>query len=469
LTDVAAPARRGLDREGLLVAGGYAAVLFLVSWLRHRNHWTGFDLAIFDQGAWQISEGRDHISVVERHVMADHFSPVLFVFGWLYRVAATPVWFFAAQALALGATVLPMRGLARVVGQPASRGGLLVVLSAPLLAASVFDFHPSTLAVPFLATTLLFAVGDRPVPAALAAVAAVLCRADLALVVLAMVLVAGRRARWPVAIVGLVAAAASAVVPGRFGETNGWAPHFGHLGSSPVQAVLHPWDVAGQLLSGKSLSVLLLWVAAGGVAIVVRPRWLLALVVAGLPILLSRWLGTELPWYHYGAPMAPIAMGGSLVGLTFVAARTERWAVRLRSLWWLGPVVALALASPLSPSAPEVNRISRVAFEDDGRDVEGAVALVPPDAAVSADQRVLARLSQRERAYLYPIPFAEAESFFAEGSHPDLEQYADDAVDVVIAPAGFEDLVPEDRFEVVQRLRGLVVLERREADGGATR
>jgi hypothetical protein len=211
----------------------------------------------------------------------------------------------------------------------------------------------------------------------------------------------------------------------------------------------------------------LLWVLAGGVAIVVRPRWMLALVVAGLPVLLSRWEGTGLPWYHYGAPMAPLAMGGSLEGLTFLAQRTERWAVRLRAVWWGGPLLVLALASPLSPSAPDSNRVWNVALRDDGRDVDGALALVPESASVSGYQRVLPHLSHREKAYLYPIPFDEADDFFADGSHPDLDQYGDDVVDIVIAPEGFEDLVPADQFEVIGRPRGFVVLANRATDRDA--
>lgn len=439
-----------------MLAGG----LFVVSWLRHQHHWTGFDLAIFDQGAWQLAHGRDHISLVERHVMADHFSPVLYAFGALYRLVPTTAWLFAAQGLALGATVLPMRAVARHFDQPAGRATGLVALSSPLLAAGLFDFHPATLAVPFLAGTLLFALQGRLAATTIAAIAAVLCRADLALVLFGIAIVAAPRARWRLVAVGAVAAAVSAVVPGRFGETNGWAPHFGHLGETPVQAVLHPWDVVAELLSVSSLSTLVLWVVASGVAIVLRPRWLLALVVAGLPVLLSRWEGTELPWYHYGAPMAPLAMGGTLAGLALAASRGDRWAQRIKVLWWSGPVLVLLLASPLSLLAPDSNRVWRVAFGDDGRDVAGAVALVGARESLSADQRALSQLSQRERAYLYPIPFATADEFFAEGSHPDLAQYGDDAVEVVVATEGYEDLVPTDRFEVVARLEGFVVLRR---------
>ena len=459
------PHRRSFDGPGLLAALGIAGALFALSWLRHRNHWTGFDLAIFDQGAWQISQGRTHISIVERHVMADHFSPVLYLFGALYRVAATPVWLFGAQALALGATVLPMRGIARHLGLPESRATALLALSGPLLAAGLFDFHPATLAVPFLAAAVLCGLQDRPVAAALAGVAAAACRADLALVLVAAAVVARPRARASLLGVGAGAALVSAVLPGRFGDTNGWSPHFGHLGSGPVDAVLHPWEPLGHLLSPSSLSILLLWVVAAGAAVVLRPRWMVAVVLAGLPVLLSRWEGTELPWYHYGAPVAVLAMAGTMAALSTTDGSSNRWVGRVRALWWGGPLLVLLVASPLSPAAPDVNRIWNVALGDDGRDVDGAVALVGDAEAVTADQRVLPHLSQRERAYLFPIPFGDAPDFFAEGSQPDLDGYGPDAVDVVVAGFLPQDLVASGELEVVAELDGLVVLRRVGAPG----
>lgn len=462
MTETAVVARRPpVDRAGLVAAMALAVVVFVLSWLRHRNHWSGFDLAIFDQAAWQLAHGRSHISIVERHVLADHLSPVLFLFGFLYRLVPTTTWLLGAQALAVGATVLPMRGVARHFGQPPSRATLLVALSSPLLAAGLFDFHPSTLAVPFLAAAIYYGLEARPMPTVLAAGAAALCRADIALVLLAIAIVTAPRVRRPLVAVALLAGAASAVVPGRFGETNGWSPHFGHLGSSPTQALIQPWRVAAELLSPGSLSIFLLWIIAGGVVVLFRPRWVLALVVAGLPVLLSRWSGTKSPLFHYGAPMVPLVIGGTLAGLAVAAARHDRWSRRAELAWWSGPVFLLLLLSPVSPLFPDSQRVWTFAFGDDGRDVAGVVALVGEDDAVSAGNGLLPQLSQREHLYLYPLPFGSAPTdFFAEGSEPDSSQYGPDAVDVIVAQQGEEDLVPADRFEVVARLDGFVVFRR---------
>jgi hypothetical protein len=224
-----------------------------------------------------------------------------------------------------------------------------------------------------------------------------------------------------------------------------------------MDAALHPWRIVTQL--GSSMAIAMLWFMAAGLVVLRRPRWVLAVLIAGLPVLLSQWKGTSLPWYHYGAPIAPIAIAGTLVGLDAIADRSDTWSRRFRAAWWGSALLVLALASPLSPAAPESNRVWTVAFTDGGRDLDGALALVEPDDAVSADQRALPHVSQRELVYLYPIPFAPAPDFFPPGSEPDLDRYDDDAVDVVIAPAGFEHLAPE-RFEVVARVDGYVVLRR---------
>ena len=459
MTDTATADRmRVVDRVGVLHAAALFAVLFLVSWLRHRNGWTGFDLAIFDQGAWQLSQDRAHISIVERHVLADHFSPVLYAFGALYRLAPSPAWLLGGQALALGATVLPRRAIARQVGQPANRASVLVAVSSPLLAAGLFDFHPSTLAVPFVAMAILFGLQGRATPAVLSALGIALCRADLAPVIVAVAVVSTPRVRWRLLVVALVSLLASSVLPSRFGETtDAWATYFEHLGDGPMDAALHPWRIVTQLAS--SMAIAMLWFMAAGLVVLRRPRWVLAVLIAGLPVLLSQWKGTSLPWYHYGAPIAPIAIAGTLVGLDAIADRSDTWSRRFRAAWWGSALLVLALASPLSPAAPESNRVWTVAFTDGGRDLDGALALVEPDDAVSADQRALPHVSQRELVYLYPIPFAPAPDFFPPGSEPDLDRYDDDAVDVVIAPEGFEHLAPEP-FEVVARVDGYVVLRR---------
>lgn len=454
--------RRGIDRDGVVAAALLATALGTVGWVRHRNYWSGaFDLGIFDQAVWQLAHGHAFTSILDRNIFADHFSMVLLVFVPLYWLAATPAWLIFGQAIALGATVIPLRAFAKDVGVPPWVATALVGCSAPLVAAATFDFHPATLAVPWVAATLLYARRDDRGRALAAAAAIVLCRADLGLVIVAVAVLSGRRTRLPLAATGFTAAVAGAILPGLFGETNGWTPHFGHLGSGPLDAALHPWHVVAALTSEGSLRPLATWVLAAGGLVLLQRRWMLALVVAGLPVLLSRWGATALPWFHYGAPMTPIAIGGTLVAL-----RPDRPPWRLLSSFrsWIvvgSVVVAVVLASPLSWLAPDQFSLWHVVTMAPGAQAK-SVAEIGPDEVVSADNRIVPHLAHREQMYLYPVPFAVPEGFFAEGAEPDLSKYRRGLVDVVIAPDGPLPKQLTARYAVVARVQGFVVLRRRQ-------
>ena len=366
LTTVAAPRPAGGRPSGLSSRrAGYARrSCSSLSWLRHRNHWTGFDLAIFDQAAWQIAEGRDHISIVERHVMADHFSPVLYLFGGLLpggghaRRGSS-----RAQAdRARGHRPPDARRSPATSGSPASWATLLVVLQRPAprrRAVRLPPEHPRRAVRRRHAA--LRAVQDRPVRATVAAVG--------------RGAVPGRpraRASWrwrswrarapagPSRPSAVVAAAVSAVVPGRFGDTNGWAPHFGHLGDSPVAgrcSTRGTWPAS--CCRARASSILVLWVVAAGVAVVVRPRWLAgagrrrapgaALAMGGhraslVPLRRSDGADRDRAAASPGSPPSPIDRSGGRSAL--------------RSLWWVGPGRSCWRWRARSrPVAPEANRV----------------------------------------------------------------------------------------------------------------
>ena len=92
------------DRAGWLVGGVLAVVLGGLGCLRHRNVWTGgFDLGVFDQGIWLLSQGlAPEVTVNGRNLFADHLSVVTLAFVPLYRLSATPM-SARAELAALGA------------------------------------------------------------------------------------------------------------------------------------------------------------------------------------------------------------------------------------------------------------------------------------------------------------------------------------------------------------------------------
>jgi uncharacterized membrane protein len=447
------------DRRGLAAAGVLAATFFTISWLRHVHFWSGgFDLGVFDQGAWLLSRGRaPDISLIQRNLFSDHLSPVMVLFAAPYRLIATPAWLLGAQAICLGITVLPLRALAGDEGVPRWLATLAVALSAPLAAAAVFDFHPSTLATPFVAWCLLGARrGDRRLMT-WAALAVVACRADLGCVLIGIAIVAAPGVRRRLLVLAAVAVVAGAVVPDLLGNPGAWKPYYGHLGANPVDAAIHPWRAVRALLSQDALGTLVYWLLPVGLLPVLRARWLAAIVVAGLPVLLSRWAGTHLPWFHYGAPLVPLVVGGAMVAL----AKSNVPQRSLRGLLGVGAVAAAAISGPLSPDAPNSVQVWQV-VRTSGRSSAVAAALhaVPPGAVVSALNQPLAHLMQRRQAYLFPLPFAAPRDTYPGGLAPAASRRNAAAVDVVIARVQDRARLEELHFGKVRRIGDFVVASR---------
>lgn len=397
-----APAR---DRVGWAQALAIGAVFAAFGMLRYANWWAGaIDLGVFDQGIWLLSQGHaPEVTINGRNLFADHLSPVVLVFVPLYRIVATPQWLLAAQGLALGATVVPLRALARDLGVPRWVATSAVAMGTPLAAAAMFEFHPATLAVPFVAWTILAAHrGDRR-QVTLAAVLVLCCRAELAWVLVGISVVAApalRRRLLALAAVGVVAGFA---VPAALGARGTFAVHYGHLGATPGDALTHPWRILAALASADTFTKLVILFLPVAFLTFARPRWALASVVASLPVLLSQWPGTSLPWFHYWAPMYPLAVAGTLVAL---AGERRSWFPDPR-LVLVGGVAAVALMSPLSPRAPDP--VGTRALLDHRGDRERAAAQVRTDEPVAASNRILAHLMHRREAWLFPAPYAAGE------------------------------------------------------------
>jgi uncharacterized membrane protein len=448
------------DRGGLVAAAGLAAVCTAVSWLRWKNYWAGgFDVGVFDQGAYLMSRGHaPEISLLGRDLFSDHLSPVMVLFALPYRVMPTVFWLFLAQGVCLGLTVLPMRALARDVGVDQRLATLLVVLSAPLAAAAMFEFHPNTMAVPFLAWALLGARRGDVRLTTLACLAVLVCRADLGWVLASTAIVARGRTWRPLVVLGIAGMVSGSIVPGLLGNPGTWVPYYGHLGSGPLDFALHPWRLVTEGLTRDSVSTYFTWLLPVGLVVVFRPRWLVAIAIAGFPVLFSRWAGTQLPWFHYGAPFVPLVIGGALEALS--SPKSEVPIYRSPAVAIAGAVVAALLFGPLAPRAPDSVRLWKVVRADPSFDYASAVATVRDDDAVSATNRALSHLMHRDDAFLFPLPFTTIKGTYPAGLEtPPSQRDAQDVDIVILDPKdaaagrdqGFDKPVPVHGLYVARR------------------
>lgn len=446
------------DTRGPVIAAGASLVFFLVAIRRAAAlHAGASDLGIFDQAVWLMSRGRaPFVTTIGIDVFADHVSPVLLAFVPLYRIVATPWWLLAAQAACLGLTVVPARHLADSWGVP-RRWATLLVLSNPFVwSAAVYDIHPVVFATPAVAWLLLAVRRDDRRAATVAGVLIMLCRADTSVVLAGAALLARgptrRRLLWMVPIPLVVAQ----VVPHVLGTWQTFERYYGRLGSSPADALAHPWRIV--LLVPTATIQLASWLLPVGFLPLRRPRWVLALGVAGLPLLLSSWPGISQPWWHHGVVLVPFVVAGTLAALS-TEHRSDgpapaRGSDRARVA--VGAVAALACLSPFAPWAPPRVRMTEILTSAPPA-IRRAVDAIGPSESVSTSNEIAAALAHRDHVYIYPCPFPEAPGT-RRCTHPDL--YSDaDRVDVVVLP-GRVDLGGLSGHWRVHRAEGFTIARR---------
>jgi uncharacterized membrane protein len=251
------------------MVGCASLILFACSSLRHALFQSGaFDLGIFDQGVYLISQGKPPVcSIVGFHILGDHAAWVLYPLALLYRIYPDVHWLFAVQAGALAVAAVPVWGIARHAGLSEREGVAVaaVYLLYPLVFnVNLFDFHPEVMAVPALLGAILAARLGRTGLFA-AAIAFVLgCKAVLALTVAAtgvwLLFFERRRLCGGMAIAAGVAwflIASRVIIPYFSGGEPAAVGRYGYLGSSVLEIVgnllLNPGLVLGKVFSLGSL------------------------------------------------------------------------------------------------------------------------------------------------------------------------------------------------------------------------
>jgi uncharacterized membrane protein len=142
--------------------GVSAVILFVSSSLRHiLFQSTAFDLGIFDQAVYLISQGQPPISsFMGYHILGDHAAFVFYPLALLYKIYPSVYWLLAVQAIALAIGALPTWYLAHQAGltDRQSIAMVSVYLLYPLVYnINLFDFHPEVMALPMLLAAVWWA------------------------------------------------------------------------------------------------------------------------------------------------------------------------------------------------------------------------------------------------------------------------------------------------------------------------
>lgn len=443
--------RRGFDRVAALVL----AVLILGgSWFRHATfRSTDYDLAVVEQTLWKMSRGHGATSTLTAwNAFADHLSPILVPFAALYRLAATPLWLFAAQGVAIGIAYLAARPLARAAGLdedgwPVRSLLVALFLSPAIWNAVLFDFHTTTLAVPVLMVGITAALRSHHRTMWLCLGALCILRDDLAVAGAAFAVMgwrsderAGRRQRILLIAGALAWTGAGTKLAEAMGSTRHWDLRYGYLGDSAVDAALHlPSSllalmqhlfVPENVIPVVALLLPLAFLPIG------RPGWLALVGLLALPILAADDVNFRSPAFHYAAPLFPFLFAAaaatlarySVVRATALAS-VASLANRQRRAGFALVATAAAGFAVIGPIETRALSIPAAA----GADVRRALDTIAPSDAVVASTYVSAHLARRND--LRPFPAGILDVNWVTPLDPrvtDASAAAQDAIDVVV-------------------------------------
>ncbi|MEA5552993.1 DUF2079 domain-containing protein [Anabaena cylindrica UHCC 0172] len=168
-----------------------AFILFSCSSSRHfLFQSTAFDLGIFDQAIYLISQGKEPITTIQGfHILDDHAAWVHYILAIPYKIYPSVYWLFIVQSLALALGALPTWYLSIQAGLKESQAIAVTVaylLYPGVFNANLFDFHPEAIAVPLLLSAVLAARLRNIAWFCVCIILTLGCKAVLSLTVVAM-------------------------------------------------------------------------------------------------------------------------------------------------------------------------------------------------------------------------------------------------------------------------------------------
>ncbi len=427
------------DAPLLIVWGmtaAYAAVFSWLSVMRYRGFSTGrFDLGNMVQAVWSTAEGRfletTDVSGEQFSRLGAHVDLILVAFVPLWWVWSSPESLLVAQAVIVSLGALPAYWLGRRwLGDTrrAIAGAGLYLLFPALQSATLFDFHPVTLAAPLLMWCIWAAEEARWWTLGVCAGLALITQEQVGLLIAALAVWLwfrhpDRRKAAGILFVGSLAwvAIAIGVIMPHF-ALDGSNPHvsrYSRLGDGPgdimVTFITRPWDAAALLLTPGRITyvvtlllpLLFLPLAAPLLAAIAVPQLLINLFAS--------WGPAQTVEYHYAVLLVPVLVAATLLGLQRVRERPPTAAIgrlvarggvmagllcglMILSGVWQGPLPLWGWV----PGGWGGSPLHAFTVTEDAKAIQGAVDLIPEGEPVSATNDAGSHLSARQRIHLFP-------------------------------------------------------------------
>lgn len=424
----------------ILAMVGYAVFFFVQLYLHYHSFGSrSLDLGNMDQAIWNTLHSRPFHQTNQpgaTNRLSLHVEPILLPISLLYLIHSSPEILFLFQSVVVALGAIPVFALARFKLHNDSLALIfaLVYLMFPAIqGATLLDFHAITLAPTFLLAAFYYLETKRPKSFALFAILAAACKEDMILLVMMLGFYAffiNRQHRLgliTVSLSGLWAFLAVFVIPPAFAGTENihWN-RYGHLGDSPLDIVLNffiqPQLVLSHLQKVQALDYLRLLLTPTAFTALFNPiTLLLALPSLGINLLSNFSPMQRVNSLIYAAPIVPAVMISSIYGVANLKRRGEGanrrmanralsrftlYASRITQLFNLlvgGLILTASLAYHLFygyfPWGGQFRGWEEVT--DHHRRAEHLFAQIPPEAALSAHDRLNPHVSQRETLYIF--------------------------------------------------------------------
>jgi uncharacterized membrane protein len=432
-----------------------AAVLFaglygVLSWCKYRAYMDArFDLGNMVQAVYNTSQGRLLEITTGEDVprqmsrLGSHVDPILVPFALAWLVWPSPTMLLVLQAAIVATGAWPAYRLgARATRDP--RAGALLAGAYLLYPATGFlvlnEFHPVALATPLLLWAFWYMEAARWLPAAVFLVLAAACKETVPLAIALMgVYFALRKRSWRPLLVTAVAvlyfAAAVWVVIPHFNESqSAFIGRYGEYGDSAGQVVrtivTDPVQTLSDVVAKSNLSYLMRLAWPLAFAPLLSP---LTALMAAPELMLNALSATPFQRrieFHYTALAIPFLFAAAVFGMMrawrwlgggFRRGEAEMAGERPSRVALAAAVLLAAFAGSyfLGPIPFPGATYTAAHYSRDAHDVvlDRAVAMIPEDVPVSANNNAGAQLAARRVAYVFPS-YGGAEWVLVDERHP---------------------------------------------------
>lgn len=372
-----------------------------------------------------------------------HVEPILLPLAALYWLHDGPETLLILQAVVVALGALPLFALAKLKLHNewlALLFALAFLLNPSIQGANWLEFHPVTLAPTFLLAAFYFLIAGRMGWYSCCAVLAASCKEEMGLLLFMIGLYAlFFLRRYRTGLLTMILAltwslVAVLVIQQHFADGNIHWGRYDYLGATPLQKVLalftQPGLVLAQLQRAEVLRYLYELLQPIGFTALLAPE----LLLLALPSLAINLLAAFSPMHQvyeliYVAPLVPFVMLASIMGVARVRQllARRRQGVAAPVSWALSAVVLLAALYTQQQVGylPGGGNYQPLTVTDHHRQAAAIIAQIPPDAKVSAQDRLNPHVAGRETIYIFPR-VDDADTIFVDVTGPAWPQHPND-------------------------------------------